>query len=110
MSNFVDSTKKIIVIPTAKPIENKMYLAKTMTIGVLISTIIFIIFTSTAFSFYQMITMKKVTFYRIFGQVFRSTLAQPFPSQTSLRLTSIYYVISMLFGFMITTWFSAAVT
>lgn len=107
VSNVLDNSNYIIICPKAKPTDKKLYLSRIFEIEVWILTLVFVVFGSGIFAFYQKMTKKKVTFWRVFGQLLRSSLAQAFPFSTTCNLTSVFYFIPIWFGFILTAWFNS---
>lgn len=98
----------IIVVPKSKPTKKELYLVKIFSIEIWMLTLIFVVFASGAFSLYQMIFKQEITFWRTFGQVFRSSLAQSFPgNRISSLMIATFFMITILFGYILTTWFNA---
>lgn len=107
VSNVLDNCDYILICPTAKPTEKKQYLSRIFKKEVLFFTLLFVVFGSGIFALHQKMTKKKVTFCRIFGQLFRSSLAQPFPISTTCNLTLVFYLVPIWFGFILTSWFNS---
>lgn len=107
VSNVLDTSDYIIIMPKAKPTLKKLYLVRIFSKEILIFTLVFVFFGSVMFSIYEKSTEKEVTFWRIFGHLFRSSLAQSFPWSTTFNLTSMFYFIPIWFGFILTLWFNA---
>lgn len=105
LSNVLNTSNYFIVTPKSKPTEKKFYLVKIFSLGIWIWTFAFVIFGSGLFALFQMIIKKELQFWRMFGQLFRSSLAQSFPWSTRFNSTLVFYLIPMLFGFILTTWF-----
>lgn len=106
-SDDIDFSDILVLIPKAKPIEKKLYLVKIFAPGIWISTLFFIFYASAILSAYEVITRKKTTFWRTFCQLFRSSLGQSFPYPTTFNMLSMFYMITVFFGFILTVWFSA---
>lgn len=107
MSNALDSSELNIFIPKAKPTEKELYLVKIFSIDIWILTLIFVLCASGVFSIHFWITKKNVQFGRTFCQLFRCSLGQCFPNPDTFSWTSTFYFIPLLFGFILTVWFSA---
>lgn len=108
VSNVLDHSNYFIIIPKAKPTKRELYIPKVFSIEIWILTLAFVFSGSAIFSIHQMITKAKVTwsFWRMFGQLFRSSLAQPFPYQTKFSRMSVLFLVPILFGFILTLWFN----
>lgn len=107
VSDDIDFNDLIVIVPKAKPTKMELYLVKIFSLEIWILTFIFVFFASGAFALQQRIAKKKVTFWRVFGQIFRCTLEQSFPWPPTYDLTSIFYCICIWFGFMLISWFNA---
>lgn len=108
LSNVLDYSDFIIIIPAAKPTEKKLYLVKIFSIEIWILTLIYVIYASGALAIYHLIIKKKPQFWRTFCQLLRCCLAQGFPyTDTFNYYTLIVYLIPLLFGYILTTWFNA---
>lgn len=106
-SDDIDFTDLILIIPKAKPMKKELYLVKIFSIDIWILTLTVVFFASGCFAMYEMITRQRVTFWRTFGQVFRSSLGQSFPWPSTIHSSSIFFLMCLLFGFILTLWFNA---
>lgn len=106
ISDDLDFHEIVLLIPKAKPTEKKLYLVKTFSIEIWICALIFVVFASGAVSICRVTAKNPATFWRTFGHIFRSSLGQPIPYSKSSKVISTLYIISIIFGFILTVWFS----
>lgn len=107
-SDALDSCDIVILVPKSKPLEKKLYLVKIFSPELWVLTLIFVVYASASLSIYHIIAKKKTTFWRTFCQLFRCSLGQSFPyTTTNSKIVATFYMICILFGFILTTWFSA---
>lgn len=98
-----------IAIPKPNPIDSNLYILKPFSLKLWMFLIGILTLISFIISSSLYITQKSFKFGIIFNQILRSFLAQPFGNRLSGSKMSIIYILSIIFGFIITNLYYALI-
>lgn len=106
-SNILESMKVIVVVPKAGNLDHKFYVLKPFSLGVWILCLGYLLFGTSILYLTFVVIKKSFSFWLIFDQLIRTLIAQSFSIPISGILLSTIYLMVMLLGFVITTWYSS---
>lgn len=106
-SNILEAHDMFIIIPKASFIDPVLYVTRPFSIFLWTLCFVYLIYGSSVVAFSNHLIKKDSQFWTIFDQLLRSLLAQSFNNALpGLRMTVIY-LLAIIFGFVITTFYSA---
>lgn len=106
-SNSLEQVSLIIVISKPDFIQTYLYIIKPFSLLLWISCFGYLIFGSAVKFQTFKITKKNLSLWQIFDQLIRTLLAQSYSSTLTGFINSAIYLLEMLFGYIITVWYSA---
>lgn len=103
----IESFLMLIILPKANLIDSKLYLLKPFSWNLWLACFGYIIFGSTLLTITFSIIRQNANFWIFSNQLLRSLLSQSFSDPINGLQMSVIYILALLMGFIIFTFYSA---
>lgn len=106
-SNSLENYDILLIVPKAKFIESFLYIVKPFTLSLWLSLLGYLTYGSVILSLAIYLIYKDLEVWTIFDQLLRTLISQSYIRPFKGPIFSIIYMLAMIFGFIVTIWYSA---